>query len=171
MIQRHAYQCWRHYDIRLVFINQNDVICKFKFCVKVLRWFQIKLRKTYKFKGSISFVKNLSESEGVYRSRATMLIKGKSKPLQKQSSRGVLSKKVFLKISQNSQENIYARVAFIITFYVSACNFSKKEFSCEFCKIFKNTFFKEHLWTIANALPIYSLIFTLAFTITNWLKK
>ena len=56
MIQRYAYQCWRHYDIRLVFINQNDVICKFKFCVKVLRWFQIKLRKAYKFKGSISFV-------------------------------------------------------------------------------------------------------------------
>ena len=114
MIQRYAYQCWRHYDIRLVFINQNDVICKFKFCVKVLRWFQIKLRKAYKFKGSISFVKNLSESEGVYRSRATMLIKGKSKPLQKQSSRGVLSKKVFLKISQNSQENTCARVSFLI---------------------------------------------------------
>ena len=33
-----------------------------------------------------------------------------------------------------------------------ACNFIKKEtlvqvFSCVFCKIFKNTFFTEHLWT------------------------
>ena len=32
-----------------------------------------------------------------------------------------------------------------------ACNFTKKEalaqvFSCEFCKIFKNTFFTEHFW-------------------------
>ena len=33
-----------------------------------------------------------------------------------------------------------------------ACNFIKKEtlsqvFSCEFCKVSKNTFFTEHLWT------------------------
>ena len=46
-------------------------------------------------------------------------------------------KKVFLKISQNSQENTCARVYF---------NFIKKEtlaqvFSCEFCKSFKNIFF------------------------------
>ena len=36
-----------------------------------------------------------------------------------------------------------------------ACNFVKKEilaeaFSCEFCQISKNTFFTEHLWTIAS---------------------
>ena len=48
-------------------------------------------------------------------------------------------KKVFLKISQNSQENTCARVSF-----------SKKEtltqaFSCEFLEIFKNTFFTKHL--------------------------
>ena len=35
------------------------------------------------------------------------------------------------------------------------CNFILKKslaqvFSCEFCKISKNTFFKEHLWTIAS---------------------
>ena len=47
-------------------------------------------------------------------------------------------KKVFLEISQNSQEG-------------AACNFIKKEtltqvFFCEFCKISKNTFFTEHLW-------------------------
>ena len=44
---------------------------------------------------------------------------------------------VFLNISQNSQENTFARVYF---------NFIKKEtlaqvFSCEFCEIFKKTFF------------------------------
>ena len=45
---------------------------------------------------------------------------------------------MFLDISQNSQENTCARI--------SACNFLKKETlaqvsSCEFCKIFKNTFY------------------------------
>ena len=44
-----------------------------------------------------------------------------------------------------------------VAFYIEnpqACNFIKKEtlaevFSCEFCRISKNTFFTEHLWTIA----------------------
>ena len=36
-----------------------------------------------------------------------------------------------------------------------ACNFVKKEtlaqiFSCEFCEVFRNTFFTEHLWTTAS---------------------
>ena len=49
--------------------------------------------------------------------------------------------KVFLEISQNSQEN--------------TCNFIKIEFlaqvlSFEFCEISKNTFFTEHLWTTAS---------------------
>ena len=47
-------------------------------------------------------------------------------------------KKVFLEVSQNSQENTCARVSFL-------CNFIKKEtlaqvFSCERCEISKNTF-------------------------------
>ena len=47
---------------------------------------------------------------------------------------------MFLKISQNSKEN------------TCACNFIKKKtlaqlFSCEFCEMFKNTLFAEHLWT------------------------
>ena len=55
-------------------------------------------------------------------------------------------KKVFLEISQNSQENTSARVS-----EASSCNFIKKEtktqvFSCEFCEISKNIFFTEHLW-------------------------
>ena len=52
-------------------------------------------------------------------------------------------KKVFLEISQNSQENACARVSFF--YKVEACNFIKKEtlaqvFFCEFCKISKKTF-------------------------------
>ena len=46
----------------------------------------------------------------------------------------VLWKKVFLKISQNSPENI-----------------------CEFCKIFKNTFFPEQVWTTAFELDILQI--------------
>ena len=76
---------------------------------------------------------------------------------------------VFLEILQNSQENAYARVFFLIklqalgsfknTFFFSrtppvaasssksyACNFIKKQtraqmFCCEFCKISKNIFY------------------------------
>ena len=49
--------------------------------------------------------------------------------------------KVFLEISQNSQENTCARVSFL-----KACNFIKNEtlaqvFSSEFCGISENTFF------------------------------
>ena len=40
-------------------------------------------------------------------------------------------------------------------FYNASCNFIKKDtpakvFSREFCEIFKNTFFTEHLWEIAS---------------------
>ena len=58
-------------------------------------------------------------------------------------------KKMFLEISQNLQKNTCARVSFLIK--LQACNFNKKEtltqvYSCEFCEIYKNTFFTEHLW-------------------------
>ena len=61
------------------------------------------------------------------------------------ATRGVLQQKVFLEISQNSQQNICARVSFLIKL-----NFIKKQtlaqvFSCEFCEIYKNTFLTEHL--------------------------
>ena len=53
-------------------------------------------------------------------------------------------KKVFQEISQNSQENTCVRVFF--NKVAGTCNFIKKEtltqvFSCEFCEIYKNTFF------------------------------
>ena len=63
---------------------------------------------------------------------------------------GVLYKKVFLKISQDSQKNACARVSFLINCSPGASNFIKKDtlaqvVSCEFCEIFKKTFFTEHL--------------------------
>ena len=45
-------------------------------------------------------------------------------------------KKLFLKISQNSQENTCARVYFLIKLHTLA-----QVFSCEFCEISKNIFF------------------------------
>ena len=58
----------------------------------------------------------------------------------------VLLEKVFLEISQNSQESAYVRVSLL-----------KKEtlaevFSSEFCEISKNTFFTEHIWVTASYL-------------------
>ena len=54
-------------------------------------------------------------------------------------------KKVFLKSSKNSQENTCARVSFLTKLETLDCNFIKNNlvlvFFCEFCEIFKNTFF------------------------------
>ena len=64
------------------------------------------------------------------------------------ATRSVLWQKVFLEILQNSLENTCARVSFLIKLQALACNDNKKEtlvFSCEFCKMFKNTFLTEHL--------------------------
>ena len=68
-------------------------------------------------------------------------------------------KKVFLEISQNSQESTCARVSFLIKLLF----FLKKEtlaqvFSCEFYEISKNTFFTEHLWTTSSVLYLFQMI-------------
>ena len=47
---------------------------------------------------------------------------------------------MFLEVSQNSQENIYARVSILITKETLA-----QVFYCEFCQISKGIFFLEHL--------------------------
>ena len=57
------------------------------------------------------------------------------------SHRGCSVEKVFLEISQNSQENK-------VYFLIKACNFIKNEAmaqvrACEFCEISKNIFFKK----------------------------
>ena len=67
------------------------------------------------------------------------------------------TKQVFLKISENSQENTGAKLHFKINLQASACNLIKTEtlaqvFSSEFCQIFKNSFFKEHLRTPASVI-------------------
>ena len=59
-------------------------------------------------------------------------------------------KKLFLEISQKSQENTLTRDSFLTKLPASSCNFIKKEalaqvFSCEFCEISRKLFFIEHL--------------------------
>ena len=65
-------------------------------------------------------------------------------------------KKVFLKMLENSQGNTCVGVSFL----PQAWNFMKKEtpthvFSCEFCEIFKNTFFSGTLPVAASAVTYY----------------
>ena len=79
------------------------------------------------------------------------------------ATRSILQEKVFLEISQNSQENTCARVSFLIKLQALACNFIKKEtptqvFSCEFYEISKNTFFTKHLWATASEYAWHSLL-------------
>ena len=61
-------------------------------------------------------------------------------------------KKVFLKISQISEEKTCTRVSFLIN--LQACNSTEKEilvqvFPCEFCEAFKNIYFVEELQMIS----------------------
>ena len=60
----------------------------------------------------------------------------------KAATRGVAWKKLFLKISQYSQESCRPETLLKTD--------SNKEFSSEYSKIFKNSFFEEHLLTAAS---------------------
>ena len=54
---------------------------------------------------------------------------------------------VQLSVSRSScTEVIYKKTVFKILKTTVPESLLKREFSCEFCKIFKNTFFIEHLW-------------------------
>ena len=71
------------------------------------------------------------------------------------ATRVVLCKKVFLEISQNSQENTCARTSFLIKLQASGLQLYQKRdlaqvFYCEFWEISKNAFFTEHLWAAAS---------------------
>ena len=81
------------------------------------------------------------------------------------ATEGVLYEKMFLEISQNSQENTRA---FLMK--PEACNFIKKEtlsqvFSCEFCEISKSTFsYRTPRWlflyialTSISEIPLFPL--------------
>ena len=46
---------------------------------------------------------------------------------------------------EHKRQNTYARVSFLKKRTLA------QVFSCEFCKIFKNTFFTEHFWATVSA--------------------
>ena len=68
-------------------------------------------------------------------------------------------KKVFLEISQNSQENTCARVSFLKKLQTMACNFIKKRlwhkcFPVNFAKFLRTPFLTEHLWWLLLLLLV-----------------
>ena len=72
-------------------------------------------------------------------------------------SRCVQQKKMFLKISQNSQKNTCGSL-FLSMLQAQACNFIKKGpliqvVSCEFCEIFKDTFLSNSSGRLPLAIP------------------
>ena len=73
----------------------------------------------------------------------------------KRSNRSRSIIKCVLKNFANSQESTSATVSFLIILLDSACSFIKKDtnalvFSCEFCEVFKNNIFTEHLWATTS---------------------
>ena len=85
-------------------------------------------------------------------------------------------KKVFLEISQNSQESTCARVSFLIKLKAQACNFIEKEtltqvFSCEFCGISKSTFSCRTSSVAASVINNFKTSFSICFEISYALKK
>ena len=81
-------------------------------------------------------------------------------------------RKVFLKIWQKFTGNHLCQSLFLIKLQADACNFIKNKtlaqvFSCEFCQIFKNTYFVEHLRTTASACNYFNFQFN-HFHVTNF---
>ena len=77
-------------------------------------------------------------------------------------------KKVFLNVSQNPQENTFARLSFLVKLQASTCNFIEKgtlaqAFSDELCEILKNTFFTEHF---RKTVSVMSQVITR--NLTSW---
>ena len=98
--------------------------------------------------------------------RITAIILFKSKcyhrPRRRSNRPEVLCKKMFLKISKNSQENTCAWVSFLIKLQSWGLQLYWKEtpaqvFPCEFCEIFKTTFFYRTP-PMAAFLMIFSLL-------------
>ena len=83
-------------------------------------------------------------------------VKSKSAKAQcRRNDRRHSIKKLFLKISQKSQENTCARVSFLKKLQDSTCNYIKKETLAQvllrdYCEIFKNIFFTDHVRTTAS---------------------
>ena len=101
------------------------------------------------------------ERPGKHRRKCTGQYLGES---SREYLRGRLGETPWEYLAFISQENIYASVSFLIT--LQACNLINKEtlaqvFSCEFCEIFKNTFF--YRTPLVAASKLFLIIPTLPF--------
>ena len=105
--------------------------------------------KTIDIKAFFSKRLNIAKEDIVYACYCPEIWCSKAKSMVHKShteavARRSFVKKVFLKISQNAQENTCVEV-FYWNCRPEACNFIQKGlptwvFSCEFCKVFKSTF-------------------------------
>ena len=69
-----------------------------------------------------------------------------------------------LEFSQNSQENNYARVSFLLNLQAEACNFVKKEtlaqvFSCKFCEILRTPPVTTFMLLVAISLKYFGAMY------------
>ena len=75
------------------------------------------------------------------------------------------AKKVFLEISQNSQDNTCARVCFLINLQETL----SLVFSCEFCEILRTSFFTEHIrWLLLKLHVSFHLFFLRSMFSLKW---
>ena len=75
---------------------------------------------------------------------------------------------MFLKISQNTQENTCVGVSILLKLQTLSCKFFKKEalvqvFSCKLSKIFKKAFFTEHLRATASVLDDIAIVLIMRY--------
>ena len=97
--------------------------------------------------------KNYFYSSSVSQKRITPKLFSKnarSTEKAKAATVGVLQEKLFFKISRNSQKTPVSESLFLIKLQTLEQVTLAQVFSCEFCEIFKNTFFTEHFWTTAS---------------------
>ena len=97
----------------------------------------------------------------------------KKQPQQVHYMKRCSIKKMFWKISQNSLESTCSRVSFLIKLQAKSCNFIEKEtleqvFSRQFCEIFKNTLFTEHVWVIASDNKLLDKIYVLLRSVLSY---
>ena len=85
------------------------------------------------------------------------------------ATRGVLIKKVFLEISQNSQENTCSRVRNFTQF--TGKHLFQSLFFNKVAGLSKNTFFTEHLWKTASRRVVRVLKFLLNLELTDTHKE
>ena len=104
--------------------------------------------------------KNYFYSSSVSQKRITPKLFSKnarSTEKAKAATVGALQEKLFFKISRNSQKTHVSESLFLIKLQTLEQVTLAHVFSCEFCEIFKNTFFTEHFRTTASEIAFFKI--------------